>query len=42
LIVPISHLLDTSFYCQPLRKKRLRSVVARWKTLGDAALCVSV
>jgi len=40
--VPVSHLLDTSVYCQPLRKKPHLSVVARWKLLGDAALCVSV
>ena len=38
----VSHLLDTSVYCQPLRKKPLPSVVARWKRLGDASLCVSV
>lgn len=25
--MPISHLLDTSVYCQPLRKKPLSSVV---------------
>jgi tRNA(fMet)-specific endonuclease VapC len=35
-------LLDTSVYCQPLRRKPLPSVVARWKKLGDAALSVSV
>jgi predicted nucleic acid-binding protein len=42
LNVAVSHLLDTSVYCQPLRKKPLPSVVARWKALGDASLCVSV
>lgn len=40
--MPVTHLLDTSVYCQPLRKKPLRSVVARWKALGDGSLCVSV
>jgi predicted nucleic acid-binding protein len=40
--VAVTHLLDTSVYCQPLRKKPLPSVVARWKALGDASLCVSV
>jgi predicted nucleic acid-binding protein len=40
--VAISHLLDTSVYCQPLRKKPVPAVVARWKTLGDSALCISV
>jgi len=40
--VPVTHLLDTSVYCQPLRKKPLPAVVTRWKALGDDALCVSV
>jgi len=38
----VTHLLDTSVYCQPLRKKPHSAVVARWKRLGDASLCVSV
>ena len=40
--MPVTHLLDTSVYCQPLRKKPVPTVVARWKALGDDALCVSV
>jgi len=40
--VAVSHLLDTSVYCQPLRKKPVTAVVSRWKTVGDAALCISV
>jgi predicted nucleic acid-binding protein len=40
--VPVTHLLDTSVFCQPLRKKPLPSVIRRWKAVGDAALCVSV
>ncbi len=36
------HLLDTSVYCQPLRKKPVPSVVARWNSVGDSALCISV
>lgn len=40
--VSVTHLLDTSVYCQPIRKKPLPSVVARWMALGDNALCVSV
>ena len=40
--VAVSHLLDTSVYCQPLRKVPLAPVVARWKALGDACFCVSV
>lgn len=42
MTLALSHLLDTSVYCQPLRKKPAPSVVARWKAPGDAALCVSV
>ena len=38
----LSHLLDTTVYCQPLRKKPVPSVVSRWKAIGDSALCVSV
>ena len=40
--MPVSHLLDTTVYCQPLRKKPLQTVVERWKSLGDSSLCVSV
>jgi len=42
LNVAVTHLLDTSVYCQPLRKKPVPAVAARWKRLGDAPLCVSV
>ena len=37
-----THLLDTSAYCQPIRKAPLRQVQRRWRSLGDAALCTSV
>ena len=37
-----SHLLDTSVFCQPIKPKPLPSVEQRWRTLGDAALAVSV
>jgi predicted nucleic acid-binding protein len=40
--VAATHLLDTSVYCQPLRRRPLEAVVGRWRALGDAALCVSV
>ena len=40
--MPISHLLDTSVYSQPLKPKPLRAVENRWRELGDEALCVSV
>lgn len=37
----ITHLLDTSVYSQPMRKRPLVSVLDRWLALGDASLCVS-
>ena len=37
-----THLLDSSVYCQPLKPLPLKSVVARWKALGDQALATSV
>jgi predicted nucleic acid-binding protein len=38
----MTHLLDTSVYCQPLKKIPLKSVMDRWNTLGDDALCTSI
>jgi predicted nucleic acid-binding protein len=40
--MPLSHLLDTSVYCQPLKPKPLHSVEERWQALGDEALAISV
>ena len=37
----LSHLLDTSVYCQPLKPKPLASVRQRWSALGDDALAIS-
>jgi len=37
----LTHLLDTSVYCQPLRKKPLAAVQRRWRELGDAWLGIS-
>lgn len=37
----LSHLLDTSVFCQPIKPKPLPSVERRWRALGDAALAVS-
>ena len=39
--MPLSHLLDTSVYCQPLKPKPLAAVRERWMVLGDDALAVS-
>ncbi|MBI5385065.1 MAG: type II toxin-antitoxin system VapC family toxin [Verrucomicrobia bacterium] len=38
----LSHLLDTSVYCQPMKPKPLPSVEQRWRALGDVALAISV
>ncbi len=38
----VTHLLDTSVYCQRLRPKPVGAVVRRWRELGDEALCISV
>ena len=38
----ITHLLDTSVYCQPIKPFPLSSVQTRWTSLGDEALAVSV
>jgi tRNA(fMet)-specific endonuclease VapC len=40
--MPISHLLDTSVYSQPLKPQPLPSVERRWSALGDEALAISV
>ena len=37
----LSHLLDTSVYCQPLKPDPLPSVQNRWRALGDEALAIS-
>jgi len=41
LTVALSHLLDTSVYCQPVKPKPLGPVRERWTALGDDALAVS-
>src|SRR4051812_35126913 len=40
--MPLTHLLDTSAYCQPLKPRPIPNVENRWRALGDAALAVSV
>ena len=37
----LSHLLDTSVYCQPIKPKPLAPVRERWTALGDDALAIS-
>ncbi len=38
----ITHLLDTSVYCQSIKPKPLASVEHRWRALGDQGLATSV
>lgn len=38
----LAYLLDTSIYSQPLKPTPNPNVVARWKTLGDGPLAISV
>jgi toxin FitB len=38
----VTHLLDTSVYCQPLKPRPMGGVISRWNLLGDAALTTSV
>ena len=38
----LTHLLDTSVYCQPLKPRPVPGVERRWRALGDDALAVSV
>jgi len=38
----LTHLLDTSVYCQPLKPTPVEGVVRRWRKLGDASLAISV
>jgi len=36
--MPVTHLLDTSVYSQPIRKKPVQAAIDRWQALGDTAL----
>lgn len=40
--MPLTHLLDTSVYCQPIKKKPLPCVEKRWREIGDQSICISV
>jgi predicted nucleic acid-binding protein len=40
--MPVSHLLDTSVYCQPMKPKPLASLEKRWRSLGDESLATSI
>lgn len=40
--MPVTHLLDTSVYCQPLKPRPLPPVERRWRALGDEQMATSV
>jgi len=42
MTMTLAYLLDTSIYSQPLKPTPNANVVARWKTLGDGPLAISV
>jgi predicted nucleic acid-binding protein len=39
--MPLSHLLDTSVFSQPIKDKPLPSVIDRWSNLRENAFCTS-
>jgi predicted nucleic acid-binding protein len=39
--MPLSHLLDTSVFSQPIKDKPLSAVMDRWSQLGDSVFCTS-
>ncbi len=39
--MPVTHLLDTSVYSQPISKQPHPEVMKRWQALGDTALATS-
>lgn len=39
--MPVTHLLDTSVYSQPIKKQPHAEVIKRWQTVGDTAIVTS-
>jgi predicted nucleic acid-binding protein len=39
--MPLSHLLDTSVFSQPIKNKPLPAVLDRWSNLRESSLCTS-
>jgi len=39
--MPVTHLLDTSVYSQPIKKKPHPEVIKRWQAVGDTAMVTS-
>ena len=40
--MPVTHLLDTSVYSQPIKKKPVQAAMDRWQAVGDTAVVSSV
>jgi len=40
--MPVTHLLDTSVYSQPIKRLPVQTVMNRWQALGDTAVVTSV
>jgi predicted nucleic acid-binding protein len=40
--MPVTHLLDTSVYSQPIRRTPVRMAMERWETVGDTAVSTSI
>src|SRR5580658_1926459 len=40
--MPVTHLLDTSVYSQPIKKQPIQSAMDRWQAVGDNAIVSSV
>ena len=40
--MPLTHLLDTSVYSQPIKKTPVAAAMNRWETLGDTSVVTSV
>src|SRR5438309_819997 len=40
--MPVTHLLDTSVYSQPIKKQPVQAVMDRWQAVGDTAVVSSV
>jgi predicted nucleic acid-binding protein len=40
--MPVTHLLDTSVYSQPIRKTPVQAAMDRWEAVGDTAVVSSV
>ena len=37
----LTHLLDTSVFCQPIKDRPVTSVLERWSALGEASVAIS-